>query len=193
MNERMDEYVRLFPVHPEYIGTFERLIFTEKRGALVTLRDQIQAVLNAEVPSDRPGLIGYDKFWETVTSNSVLRSDLPGRTAPQGAVVPGRASAHHRPRAVGQGARHPRHQRSGSRQRHAGHGAVPSQGHRVRQRRSRLDDARLLGWEELVNLTTLAPDIVAAILDDALPNHVTLFDLAVDPPALWDDQRARLR
>ena len=75
MNERMDEYVRLFPVHPEYIGTFERLIFTEKRGALVTLRDQIQVVLNDEVPSDRPGLIGYDKFWETVTANSVLRSD----------------------------------------------------------------------------------------------------------------------
>ena len=44
----------------------------------------------------------------------------------------------------------------------------------------------------MVNLTTLAPDIVAAILDDALPNHVTLFDLAVDPPALWDEQRARL-
>ena len=75
MNERMDEYVRLFPVHPEYIGTFERLIFTEKRGALVTLRDQIQAILTTDVPEDRPGLIGYDKFWETVTSNSVLRSD----------------------------------------------------------------------------------------------------------------------
>ena len=44
----------------------------------------------------------------------------------------------------------------------------------------------------MVNLTTLAPDIVAAILDDALPNHVTLFDLAVDPPALWDEQRARV-
>lgn len=75
MNERMDDYVRLFPVHPDYIGTFERLVFTEKRGALVTLRDQIQAILGAEVPEDRPGLIGYDKFWETVTSNSVLRSD----------------------------------------------------------------------------------------------------------------------
>jgi hypothetical protein len=75
MNERMDEYVRLFPVHPDYIGTFERLVFTEKRGALVTLRDQIQAILNDEVPYDRPGLIGYDKFWETVTSNSVLRAD----------------------------------------------------------------------------------------------------------------------
>ena len=34
--------------------------------------------------------------------------------------------------------------------------------------------------------------IVAAILDDALPNHITLFDLAVDPPALWDEQRAKL-
>jgi hypothetical protein len=44
----------------------------------------------------------------------------------------------------------------------------------------------------MVNLTTLAPDIVAAILDDAMPNHVTLFDLAVDPPALWDEQRERI-
>lgn len=75
MNERMDEYVRLFPVHPDYIGTFERLVFTEKRGALVTLRDQIQALLDDDVPTDRPGLIGFDKFWDTVTSNSVLRSD----------------------------------------------------------------------------------------------------------------------
>jgi hypothetical protein len=75
MNERMDEYVRLFPVHPEYIGTFERLVFTAKRGALVTLRDQIQGLLKDKVPADRPGLIGYDAFWGTVTANSVLRSD----------------------------------------------------------------------------------------------------------------------
>jgi hypothetical protein len=45
----------------------------------------------------------------------------------------------------------------------------------------------------MVNLTTLAPDIVAAILDDELPNHVTLFDLAVDPPALWEVQRERIK
>ncbi len=44
----------------------------------------------------------------------------------------------------------------------------------------------------MVNLTTLAPDIVVAILDDALPNHITLFDLAVDPPVLWDGQRERV-
>ncbi len=75
MNERMDEYVRLFPVHPDYIGTFERLVFTEKRGALVTIRDQIQAILDTGGARRSPGLIAYDSFWETVTSNSVLRSD----------------------------------------------------------------------------------------------------------------------
>ena len=41
----------------------------------------------------------------------------------------------------------------------------------------------------MVNLTTLAPDLVEAILEDALPDHLTLFDLAVDPPALWEEQR----
>ena len=45
----------------------------------------------------------------------------------------------------------------------------------------------------MVNLTTLAPDIVAAILDETLPDHVTLFDLASGTPLLWDDQRALLR
>ncbi len=37
MNERMDEFVRLFPVHPEYIDTFERVTAVEKRGILKTL------------------------------------------------------------------------------------------------------------------------------------------------------------
>ncbi|QGG80586.1 LacI family transcriptional regulator [Litorivicinus lipolyticus] len=40
----------------------------------------------------------------------------------------------------------------------------------------------------MINLTTLAPEIVEAILDDNVPDHITLFDLAVDPPNLWQDQ-----
>ncbi len=44
----------------------------------------------------------------------------------------------------------------------------------------------------MMNLTVLAPDIVKAILDDTLPDHLTLFDIAVDPPALWEEQRAWL-
>jgi hypothetical protein len=45
----------------------------------------------------------------------------------------------------------------------------------------------------MVNLTTLAPGIVAAILDVAPRSHVTLFDLAVDPPALWEAPWERVR
>lgn len=44
----------------------------------------------------------------------------------------------------------------------------------------------------MVNLTVLAPDIVEAILEDKLPPDTKLFDLAVDPPTLWDDQRRRI-
>ena len=44
----------------------------------------------------------------------------------------------------------------------------------------------------MVNLTTLAPDIVAAILDEVLPPEVTLFDLAAGTPLLWGEQRGRL-
>ncbi|WP_390613117.1 hypothetical protein [Tepidiphilus olei] len=45
----------------------------------------------------------------------------------------------------------------------------------------------------MVNLTTLAPDIVAAILDETLPPEVTLFDLASGTPLLWEEQRRRIQ
>ena len=44
----------------------------------------------------------------------------------------------------------------------------------------------------MINLTTLAPDIVAAILAETLPPDLTLFDLAVDPPSVWEEQRKRI-
>lgn len=43
----------------------------------------------------------------------------------------------------------------------------------------------------MVNLIRLAPDIAEAILDDNLPSELTLFDIAVDPPALWVEQTGR--
>ena len=42
---------------------------------------------------------------------------------------------------------------------------------------------------KMMNLATLAPYIVEAILEDELPVHLTMFDLAVDPPVLWEEQR----
>ena len=40
----------------------------------------------------------------------------------------------------------------------------------------------------MINLTTLAPWVIEAILDDDLPDNLTLFDLAVDPPSVWQCQ-----
>ena len=44
----------------------------------------------------------------------------------------------------------------------------------------------------LLNLTTLAPEIHAAILDETLPDTVSLFDLASDTPLSWEEQRGRV-
>lgn len=75
MNERMDEYVRLFPVHPDYLKTFEQIHFTEKRGALKTIESAMQTLLDQEVPGDRPRFISYESFWHTIKTNSVFRAD----------------------------------------------------------------------------------------------------------------------
>jgi len=42
----------------------------------------------------------------------------------------------------------------------------------------------------MVNLTSLAPDLVAAVLDETLPPEVTLFELAAGMPLVGDAQRA---
>jgi hypothetical protein len=44
----------------------------------------------------------------------------------------------------------------------------------------------------MVNLTTLAPDIVAAILDETLPPEVTLFELAAGTPLVLEEQWGRV-
>ena len=74
MNERMDEFVRLFPVHPDYIDTFERVTSVEKRDVLKTLSRAMKALLDDEVPTDRPGVIAYDSHWAVLRENPSFRS-----------------------------------------------------------------------------------------------------------------------
>jgi len=74
MNERMDEFVRLFPVHPDYIDTFERVTVVEKREVLKTLSLAMKKLLNQNVPDDRPGVIAYDSYWTTLRENPSFRA-----------------------------------------------------------------------------------------------------------------------
>lgn len=74
LNERIDEFVRLFPVHPDYIDTFERVTVVEKREVLRTLSLGMKAILDKDVPEDNPGLIAFDSYWNTLKQNASFRA-----------------------------------------------------------------------------------------------------------------------
>ena len=57
-------------------------------------------------------------------------------------------------------------------------------------RREGVDDSYM---SRMVNLTTLAPDIVAAIQDETLPPEVKLFELAAGTAVLWGEQWGKHR
>lgn len=74
LNEHMDEFVRLFPVHPNYIDTFERVTVVEKREVLKTLSMGMKGILDKDIPSDEPGLIAFDSYWNTLKQNASFRA-----------------------------------------------------------------------------------------------------------------------
>lgn len=74
MNERMEDYVRLFPVHPAYLETFEKVYVAEKREVLKTISKSMRSLLDQEVPAELPGLIAYDEYWQHLKENASFRA-----------------------------------------------------------------------------------------------------------------------
>ncbi len=74
MNERIDEFVNLFPVHPAYLDTFERVYVAEKREVLKTVSKAMAARLEKPVPENEPGLLAYDSYWAVLRDNPAMRS-----------------------------------------------------------------------------------------------------------------------
>lgn len=74
MAERLEEFVRLFPVHPTYLEVFEAISIAEKREILKTLSAEIKRCFKSDVPNDEPGLISYDSYWDFLQANAVQRS-----------------------------------------------------------------------------------------------------------------------
>lgn len=77
MAERLPEFAQLFPIHPAYIDTFERVTVVEKRQVLRTISQAMRALLDQVVPDDAPGLISYDHYWDRLRNNPSMRT-LPG-------------------------------------------------------------------------------------------------------------------
>jgi Family of unknown function (DUF6079) len=81
MNERMEEFIRLFPVHPAYLDTFERVYVAEKREVLKALSGAIRKIIDQNVPTNDTGLIAYDSYWSVLPCWSMrwrIRSAVRG-------------------------------------------------------------------------------------------------------------------
>lgn len=74
MAERLEDFVRLFPVHPTYLEVFERITFAEQRVALKAISQTVRGLLDQEVPSDQPGIISYDSYWPLLEADPTFRS-----------------------------------------------------------------------------------------------------------------------
>jgi hypothetical protein len=74
MAERIDDFVRLFPVHPTYLTVFEQLTIAEKREVLRTLSGQMAQLVGEDVSEDEPGLLSYDSYWDVLRDNKVLHA-----------------------------------------------------------------------------------------------------------------------
>ena len=72
--ERMDEFVRMFPVHPAYIEVIENVRVVEKRQILKTLSEAMDRLLEQDVPSDAPGMLSFDHYWSVLRENPSVRS-----------------------------------------------------------------------------------------------------------------------
>ncbi len=74
MTERMDDFAQLFPMHPDYIETFERIPIIEKRGVLQIISDTIRNLLGQDVPDDRVAVEAFDSYWDTISDNADNRA-----------------------------------------------------------------------------------------------------------------------
>jgi hypothetical protein len=72
--DRLDKFISLFPIHPAYVEVFEEIQFIEKREALKTLSRAMQALLDQPIPTDQPGILSYDHYWDVIRETPSLHS-----------------------------------------------------------------------------------------------------------------------
>ncbi len=76
MNNNLDSYINLFPVHPSYFENFSLIrIGKSQREVLKTLSRKFASIMEDEVPASEPGLICYDSYWQDMLGNVDLKAD----------------------------------------------------------------------------------------------------------------------
>ena len=74
MAGRMEEFVSMFPIHPDYVEVFDRLVVVERREVLRTLSRAMERMLDSDLPEDQPGILSFDAYWETLRQNPAFRT-----------------------------------------------------------------------------------------------------------------------
>lgn len=75
MNNKLEEYVNLFPVHPSYFDNFQQIrIGKSQREILSTLTFKFKSMMEQDVPTEEPGLICYESYWQDIMENHDLRA-----------------------------------------------------------------------------------------------------------------------
>lgn len=73
INTNLNEFIDLFPVHPNYVSYFERIKHGKsQREILKVLSVKFEDILEKEVPENNPGLITYDTYWPDLASNPAM-------------------------------------------------------------------------------------------------------------------------
>ncbi|KAA9332669.1 DUF6079 family protein [Adhaeribacter soli] len=73
INTNLNEFIDLFPIHPNYVSYFEKIKHGKsQREILKVLSVKFGDMLEEHVPTDNPGLITYDTYWEDLAKNPAM-------------------------------------------------------------------------------------------------------------------------
>ncbi len=73
INTNLNEFIDLFPVHPNYVSYFEKIKHGKsQREILKVLSVKFEDILDKDVPSNNPGLITYDTYWQDLANNPAM-------------------------------------------------------------------------------------------------------------------------
>ena len=75
MSSRLEEFVDLYPIHPEYIDVFNKISVIETRHILKDISSTIKSIFNEEVPENAPGIFSFDSCWLSIKNNGMFKSD----------------------------------------------------------------------------------------------------------------------
>lgn len=75
MSERLEDFVELYPIHPSYIDTFNKVYIAEKREVLKTISITVKKLLNEEIPEEAPGIVSFDSYWNFIKDNYARKSE----------------------------------------------------------------------------------------------------------------------